>query len=50
MWAHNLDTCKDPSDYAYCTCAVYSCGYSQPNRKNLTFKRLEAFEPEAMMA
>lgn len=41
LWAKTLETCKDPSDYAYCTCAVYSCGYSQPNRKNLTFKRLE---------
>ena len=41
MWSKTIETCKDPSDYAYCTCAVYSCGYSQPNRKNLTFKRLE---------
>ena len=41
MFPNNLSECKDPSDYAYCTCAVYSCGYSQPNRKNLTFKRLE---------
>lgn len=40
MWATNLDSCKDPADYAYCTCAVYSCGYSQPHRDWLTFKRL----------
>lgn len=41
MFPDRLSECKDPSDYAYCTCAVYSCGYSQPNRKNLTFRRLE---------
>lgn len=40
MWAKNLNDCKDPSDYGYCTCAVYSCGYSQPHRNWLTFKRL----------
>ena len=42
MWAKTLDTCQDPSDYAYCTCAVYSCGYSQPPRDWLTLARLEA--------
>lgn len=41
-WALALADCKDPSDYAYCTCAVYSCGYSQPNRKNISIERLEA--------
>ena len=40
MWAENINDCKDPSDYAYCTCAVYSCGYSQPNRKNISENRL----------
>lgn len=40
MWAHNIDYCKDPSDYAYCTCVTYSCGYSQPNRKNISKARL----------
>lgn len=40
MWANNLDECKDPSDYAYCTCVTYSCGYSQPNRKNISKARL----------
>ena len=41
MWAQRLEDCNDPSDYAYCTCAVYSCGYSQPHRDWLTFKRLK---------
>ena len=41
MWAKTLDTCQDPSDYAYCTCAVYSCGYSQPNRKHISVMYLE---------
>ena len=41
-WAHRLEDCNDPSDYAYCTCAVYSCGYSQPHRDWLTFERLRA--------
>ena len=40
MWAQTLETCNDPSDYAYCTCAVYSCGYSQPHRDWLTETRL----------
>lgn len=42
MWAQTLETCNDPSDFAYCTCAVYSCGYSQPHRNWLTFERLRA--------
>ena len=42
MWAQTLETCNDPSDFAYCTCAVYSCGYSQPHRDWLTFERLRA--------
>lgn len=46
-WATTLKTCKDPSDYAWCTCAEYSCGYSQPNRKNLSFSRLESGTAEA---
>lgn len=46
-FAQTLSNCKDPSDYAYCTCAVYSCGYSQPNRKNLTISRLESGTAEA---
>ena len=41
MWAKNLDQCQDPSDYAYCTCEVYSCGYSQPNRKHISVMYLE---------
>ena len=41
MWAHRLQDCNDPSDWAYCTCAVYSCGYSQPHRDWLTIRRLE---------
>lgn len=41
MWATNLNDCNDPSDYAYCTCAVYSCGYSQPNRKYISVDLLE---------
>lgn len=40
MWETDIRYCKDPSDYAYCTCAVYSCGYSQPNRKNISENRL----------
>ena len=42
MWSSNIDTCQDPADYAYCTCAVYSCGYSQPKRDHLTIERLKA--------
>lgn len=42
MWAHRLQDCDDPSDFAYCTCAVYSCGYSQLHRDWLTFERLKA--------
>lgn len=42
MWAHRLQDCNDPADWAYCTCAVYSCGYSQPHRDWLTVARLEA--------
>lgn len=41
MWAQSLETCNDPADYAYCTCAVCSCGYSQPHRDWLTIKRLK---------
>ena len=41
-WAHTLRDCRDPSDWAYCTCAVYSCGYSQPHRDWLSVERLEA--------
>ena len=40
-WATNLDDCKDASDYAYCTCAVYSCGYSQPKRTHIGLTRLK---------
>lgn len=42
MWASTLDSCVDPSDWGYCTCKVYSCGYSQPHRDWLTVARLEA--------
>ena len=42
MWAHSMAECADPADWAYCTCAVYSCGYSQPHRDWLTVERLEA--------
>ena len=41
MWAQTLTDCNDPSDFAYCTCAVYSCGYSQPNRKNISPAKLQ---------
>ena len=41
-WANRLQDCNDPADYAYCTCAVYSCGYSQPKRDHLTIERLKA--------
>ncbi len=41
-WAHRLQDCTDPADWGYCTCAVYSCGYSQPHRDWLTVTRLEA--------
>ena len=41
-WALSLVECRDPSDYAYCTCAVYSCGYSQPNRERINEQYLEA--------
>ena len=40
-WAHRLEDCNDPADFGYCTCAIYSCGYSQPHRDWLTFKRLK---------
>lgn len=42
MLETDIRYCKDPSDYAYCTCAVYSCGYSQPNRKHISVERLES--------
>lgn len=41
-WAQTLEECQDPADYAYCTCKVYSCGYSQPKRKNISVERLKA--------
>ena len=41
-WALSLAECRDPADWAYCTCAVYSCGYSQPNRKHISVDYLEA--------
>ena len=41
MWAKTLQDCHDASDYAYCTCAVYSCGYSQPKRTNISIARLQ---------
>lgn len=41
MWARTLSVCKDPSDFAYCVCEVYSTGYSQPNRKQISIERLE---------
>lgn len=40
-WVTNIDECMDASDYAYCTCAVYSCGYSQYDRKNISVERLK---------
>lgn len=40
MWATDIHECVDPSDYAYCTCKVYSCGYSQPNRTHISVERL----------
>lgn len=45
-WETDIYKCKDPSDYAYCTCAVYSCGYSQPNRRALSEYLLEIGEAE----
>ena len=35
LYATNLDECRDPSDYMYVACAVWSVGYSQPNRRNV---------------
>ena len=40
MPVKNIDECKEPADYSYCVCAVYSCGYSQPKRKNISKERL----------
>lgn len=40
-WAQSLDECRDAADYAYCTCAVYSCGYSQQDRENISVERLK---------
>jgi hypothetical protein len=40
-WVTNIDECRDASDYAYCTCAVYSCGYSQEDRKDISIERLK---------
>lgn len=40
MWAERLSDCKDPSDWGYCTCHVYSCGYSQPHRTHISVERL----------
>ena len=40
-WAHSLEDCRDASDYAYCTCAVYSTGYSQQDRENISIQRLK---------
>ncbi len=34
-YARNLSECRDPSDYMYLACAVWSVGYSQPNRRNV---------------
>ncbi len=45
-WAKSLEECRDAADYAYCTCVVYSCGYSQDDRKNLTFDLLRRGEAE----
>lgn len=41
-WATTIETCKDPADWAYCTCKIYSCGYSQPKRARLTIELLKA--------
>ena len=35
LYATKLDECRDPSDYMYVACAVWSVGYSQPNRRNV---------------
>lgn len=35
LYATNLDECRDPSDYMYVACAVWSVGYSQPNRTHV---------------
>lgn len=40
-FARTLSACKDPSDFAYCVCEVYSCGYSQPNRRQISVETLE---------
>lgn len=39
-WAKRLTDAKDPSDWAYLSCAVFSCGYSQPKRANISESRL----------
>lgn len=46
-WAGSLDACRDPSDFMYCACRVYSCGYSQPNRKSISRATLLAGTAEA---
>lgn len=35
-WSKTFKDAKDPSDWAYLTCAVFSCGYSQPKRDHLS--------------
>ena len=47
MWAERLDDCTDPSDFAYCACKIYSCGYSQPNRTHISRAWLESGAAEA---
>ena len=35
LYATKLEECRDPSDYMYVACAVWSVGYSQPNRTHV---------------
>jgi len=35
LYATKLDECRDPSDYMYVACSVWSVGYSQPNRTHV---------------
>lgn len=35
LYATKLDECRDPSDYMYVACKVWSVGYSQPDRQDI---------------
>lgn len=35
LFVSKIEDCRDPSDYMYLACAVWSVGYSQPNRTHI---------------